>query len=758
MAGFNFEDELGGLDDASLMDVLGLPTTPSATPAPPPPVFAATQAPAPALSSVAASAAPASFYQPDQRLNTSQAYTPFGLNASDLGISAPSAAPSANINSQIATDNSSRLSNAPSPFGMSLDQVAGDGLDTLTGADLGISAPAAQAPATQAPAPSPSAAPAPQQGYNPYSGELSPALLKLTPTSGADIFGKWQFDTQADRANADYQAQYGFNPESGQASAASYTGTPKYTYTEPEYDPNGNLIKAAQPTGLDPRYNLKDTSGLVHGSKTVWVDPTHQQTTFSFFDPKTGKQVGDQIQETVKVEQSWSDKLADIGMALASAAITGGTLGGQLFNVAKAAGTGNIAGAITGALGVAGGAGDILGSDIASAAQLGQKAIGAGTALASGDPLRMLGAAANLTGNEDLAAVSKAANTAALVNAAAQGNTGAIINLLASGAPTVFNAITGGAGAMTSGEAEERKGAGETYDLLKQLPDNKATTNAVETILKGQDTTVGSGDDLTGGISNEDLDTLLGTGLTGAGTTSSAGASAGDEQTGGTLLDQLTAAGVDTGTAGTSTGYTGEGAGLTGTGEDTSVGGEDTGEGGEGADTVEGGDSGDVNKSTLSEQAKFLESNVEDQDTINQLLKDYAVDSDQLLGGIGNIGEDFTVTDKGTIKSTYTGEEGYFDSNGDFVPYDVRPPYTSGGTGTTGGTGGTGGGTGGTGGTTTKTTTSTTPTTAKSGLDLNSLIALGLLGEDEQVQPSQQQLFNLGQRKSLQDIFKDYYA
>ena len=718
MAGFNFEDELGGLDDASLMDVLGFPTTPSATPAPPPPVFAATQAPAPALSSVAASAAPTSFSQPNQGLAPEPYRYENRVPQEGSEVSPPTQGlaslvqPSPNINSQIATDNSARLSNAPSPFGMSLDQVAGDGLDTLTGADLGISAPATQAPATQAPAPSPSAAPAPQQGYNPYSGELSPALLKLTPTSGADIFGKWQFDTQADRANADYQAQYGFNPESGQASAASYTGTPKYTYTEPEYDPNGNLIKAAQPTGLDPRYNLKDTSGLVHGSKTVWVDPTHQQTTFSFFDPKTGKQVGDQIQETRKVEQSWSDKLADIGMALASAAITGGTLGGQLFNVAKAAGTGNALGALTGALGIAGGAGDILGSDVASAAQFGQKAIGAGSALASGDPLRMLGTAASLTGNEDLAAVSKAANTAALVNAAAQGNTGAIINLLASGAPTVFNAITGGAGAMTSGEEEERKGANDVYELLKQLPDNKATTNAVETILKGQDTTVGSGDDLTGGISNEDLDALLGAGLTGAGTTSGAGTSAGDEQTGGTLLDELTAAGVDTGTAGTSTGYTGEDTGA------------DTGEGGEGADTSEGGeggDSGDVNKNTLSEQAKFLESNVEDQDVVNQLLKDYAVDSDQLLGGIGNIGEDFTVTDKGTIKSTYSGEEGYFDADGNFVTYDVRPPYTSGGTGGTGGGAPT---------KTTKPTTPTKPTTAQSTFDPALLFALSsMLGQ-----------------------------
>jgi len=755
MAGFNFEDELGGLDDASLMDVLGYPTTSPAAPAPSPVVSAPAQAPAPLFSYVAPAAAPTPVSQPPQGLASLVQAAPAPQPAF---VASPVSAP------------------APSPFGMSLDQIAGDGFDTLTGSDLGISAPAAQAPAAQAPAPSPSAAPVPQQGYNPYSGELSPALLKLMPTSGADIYGKWQFDTQADRANADYQAQYGFNPESGQASAASYTGTPKYTYTEPEYDPNGNLIKAAQPTGLDPRYNLKDTSGLVHGSKTVWVDPTHQQTTFSFFDPKTGKQVGDQIQETRKVEQSWSDKLADIGMALASAAITGGTLGGQLFNVAKAADTGNTLGALAGALGVAGGAGDILGSDVASAAQLGQKAIGAGTALASGDPLRMLGAAANLTGNEDLAAVSKAANTAALVNAAAQGNTGAIINLLASGAPTVFNAITGGAGAMTSGEEEERKGASETYDLLKQLPDNKATTNAVETILKGQDTTVGSGDDLTGGISNDDLDALLGTGLTGAGTTSgagtttggetsgattgdetkggeTAGAATGDEQTGGTLLDQLRNAGVDTGTEGTSTGYTGEdieGAGLT-EGEDEerkgadetldylkSLGYTDT----SGEDEDRAGVAsilGDMTEGEAEDRASVSDvlADLGDYGLTDREAEDRAGVSDVLsdLGGYGMT--DREAEDRAAVK-------------------DIIDKF--------GYTPGTGGGTGGEtrGGTPTKTTKPTTPTkttTAQSGLDLNSLMALmALMGGGEQAPAPQQQLFNLGQRKSLQDIFKDYYA
>ena len=224
---------------------------------------------------------------------------------------------------------------------------------------------------------------------------------------------------------------------------SSDLGTPRYTYSEPEYDPNGYLIKEAQATGLDPRYNLKDTSGLIHGTKNVMLDPTHGQITYSFFDPKTGKQVGSQIQETYEIKQSMSDKLADIIMAAGTAAVTGGTLGGQLFNVAKAAGSGNTLGALTGALGLAGGAGDLLGADVADLASKAKTAIGAGTALSSGDPLRILGAAAQVTGNQDLADLSKYANTAAIVSKAAQGDVGAAMNLLNIVGPTAFNQLTG---------------------------------------------------------------------------------------------------------------------------------------------------------------------------------------------------------------------------------------------------------------------------------------------------------------------------
>lgn len=660
---------------------------------------------------------------------------------------------------------------APSPFGVSLDQLAPSGLDALTGAGLGISAPASQAPATQAPAPAPAPAPVTQQGYNPYSGELSSALLKLGPASGAEMSGagKWIFDTKADRDRADYEAQYGFNPESGQASKASYTGTPKYTYTEAEYDPNGYLIKEAQPTGLDPRYNLKDTSGLVHGSKSVWVDPTHMQYTYSFFDPKTGKQVGDQIQETVKVEQSASDKIAGLLMNVAMGAIAGpmaGALGGGALGAglagaamggagASVAGGDVLKGALTGGLGA--GLGNLASGYINPAAAAASSAVGGGTLgdIVSG---ATKGALTSGTG----ALVSGKSITDALLSGALGGGVSSGVNALAgeSGLPAsvanplasaataailgkdptmaAINSLIGqitkaggesGAG-MTAGEAEERKGAGETYATLANLPDNQATANAVDTLLKGQDTTVGSGEDLTGGIGDEDLNALLGSGVIGVGTgdgagTSgattgeetkggeAAGAATGDEQTGGTLLDQLTAAGVDTGTAGTSTGYTGEdieGSGLTE---------------GEAEERAGAGDVAD-----LLSSLGYTSTSGEDEDRAgvasilgdmtDREAEDRAGVSDVLDSLTGNLEEDYVVTDKGTIKSTYSGEEGYFDADGNWVPYTERPPYTSGGTGTTSGTGGTGG----TGGTTTKTTTPTTPTAAQSTFDPALLFAL----------------------------------
>ena len=191
------------------------------------------------------------------------------------------------------------------------------------------------------------------------------------------------------------------------------------------------------------------------------------------------------------------------------------------------------------------------------------------------------------------------------------------------------------------------------------------------------------------------------------------------------IADQLVAAGIDTGTPGTSTGI-GVGAPAPSTGlsdeelnkflDDISTGGQFTSTGSSDIDQLLNDLAGNK-PSSLSEQAKFLESNVEDQDTINKLLKDYAIDTGQLQGeyaGVGNLPEDFYVTDKGTIKSTYSGEEGYFDKTGTFVPITGGTTAKGGGTG--GGTGGTGGGA------PTKTATPTGTTPAQSGLDFNNLL------------------------------------
>lgn len=684
MARFNFEDELGGLDDASLMDVLGLPTTPSATPAPPPPVFAATQAPAPALSSVAASAAPASFYQPDQGLASLVQAAPAPQPAFVVApamVSAPASAPTVSLADQILSQWKS------SGYG---SQIAG------------VSAE-----------------------------DRANALANQLKAMGVQDLSQLGYGSEARYLGGDSRAKAGEIVD-----WSKYQGAPTQTYDYLTYGgKNIGYLGGATPTGVDQSLiQLMDPTG----KGNVKFTPVRNADGSISFQPKweasadatVNAILGTMLTSAIAPGLSSAlggGALGAAGAGAASGAIQAGVSGGDILQGALRGGIGGGLGSLASGVvnpiasqassAVGGGAlGDALSGAIKGAVSSGTGALIGGKSL--GDAL-LSGAVGggtsagigSLVGSSGLptevAKVVAPALTAAVLGkdpSAAAVN--ALIGQIVSGEPS------GSAGAMTSGEEEERKGAGETYDLLKQLPDNKATTNAVETILKGQDTTVGSGDDLTGGVSNEDLDTLLGTGLTGAGTTSGAGTSAGDEQTGGTLLDQLTAAGVDTGTAGTSTGYTGEDTGA------------DTGEGGEGADTSEGGeggDSGDVNKNTLSEQAKFLESNVEDQDVVNQLLKDYAVDSDQLLGGIGNIGEDFTVTDKGTIKSTYSGEEGYFDADGNFVTYDVRPPYTSGGTGGTGGGAPT---------KTTKPTTPTRPTTAQSTFDPALLFALSsMLGQ-----------------------------
>ena len=403
---------------------------------------------------------------------------------------------------------------APSPFGMSFDQTAGDELGPVTGADLGISAPAAPAasPAAQAPATAPAPSPV-QQGYSAYGGELHPSLAK----------SKFTFDTQQARDQAAYEAQYGGNQESGTGGGSGVNpGRPIMEQAVVGYDENGYPIMGDSNT-LDKRYGLTDTSGLVHGTQQVKIDPKHYQVTRAFFDPKTGQMVGQPVVGTFEIPKTnWIENLVTNALfALPSIAIPGFGLGASLMSGAKAASEGNVLGALTG---LAGGVGAIPGAEIPGMDTLKTVGNAAKTvgALTSGDPLQILGAAANLSGSEDLATASKVANTAALAKAAISGDPNAILKLATTYGSDVGDVIKGavgaGAGDMTGGEADERKGASDTYNTLANLPDNKATANAIDTILKGENTSVGTGTDLTSGISDEDLDTLLGVSGAGADT------------------------------------------------------------------------------------------------------------------------------------------------------------------------------------------------------------------------------------------------
>ena len=267
-----------------------------------------------------------------------------------------------------------------------------------------------------------------------------------------------------------------------------------------------------------------------------------------------------------------------------------------------------------------------------------------------------------------------------------------------------------------------------------------ATSNAVDALLRGQDTSVGAGEDLTGGISSDDLDTLLSSGLLDVGTGADTGAGGegadtveggegGEETTGtsGDIIDQLRAAGVDVDSE-----YADSSIGDL-------VGGEGEGEGIEGADLTEGEAeerAGSTEVSDLLSSLGYSSTAGEDEDreAVASIIGDMTEGEAEERAGVdslGNLDEDFVVTDKGTIKSTYSGEEGYFDADGNWVPYTERPPYTSGGTGGTGGGGGGGGGGTG-GGTTTKTTTTTPPPPAQSEFDPRLLMALSALASGRQ--------------------------
>lgn len=880
---FNFEDELGGMDDAALMDVLGItptgapaqkslppvqPAAPSggflnATPAPSP--FISASAPSPSVvGAPMAAPAPSPFVSPfSARLEPDQpqpmlygwearkeeppqsvldqlralqsqqtspqipssagvTFVPEGSEPPTIAVGRTEQPPSfddlmsyvmsgqptmkavsapAPVSSSVPAyapapspvyTQAPAASPAPTPFaapspmnlfGMDVTQ------DQL--ADLGVSAPAAPAPSpVQAPAPS-TAAQAPAtptkygywktvdyggmggegggQGYSqtewvstpdlasqyenvanykPYEGSIDPKAFSWAKPakSGADIYGIWNFDTKSGRETASEEyARSVANPiVTNVETGESYTpSVPVVSNPFTTTDKEGNAT-------LDPSYGLKDVSGLVHGTmKAPSKDGKYITTYSAFFDPKTGKQVGNYATRDEKIQRDvWGDLLFSAALAAIAGplggALGGGALGAGLAGAALGGSQASVAGgdvlkgALTGGLGaglgnvasgyinplaaeaakqVGGGTlGDIVSGAVkgagtsATGALVGGKSIG--DALLSGalggGASAGIGSLVGQTGlPPELAKIAAPALTAAVL-----GKDPASAALNAAIGQVIGAAKTGGgaeAGAMIAGEADERKGVSEVADLLSKSVtgqgsledleqmyaaegDRAGTTAAIDALTKGADTAAGvSGEDLTAGASDQTVQDLLDAGLISA----------------------------DTGVASLINELVGNKPG------------------------------------SLSEQAKFLESNVEDADDIDKLLRDYAVDTGQIEGGyagLGGLGEDFYVTDRGTVKSTYSGEEGNFDENGNWVPY-------TGGTGGVSGTSGTGGKGGTGGGTSTKTTTTTTPTGAKSGLDLNSLMAwMALAGGEEQARTPQQELFNLGQRKSLQDIFKNYFA
>ena len=654
--------------------------------------------------------------------------------------------------------------------------------------------------------------------YKPYEGSIDPKAFSWAKPaqSGADIYGIWNFDTKSGRetASEEYARSVAnpvvVNPETGE----SYTpSAPVVSNPFTTTDKEGNAT-------LDPSYGLKDVSGLVHGTmQAPEKDGKHITTYSAFFDPKTGKQVGNYATRTVEIPKTnWIENLVTNALfALPALTLPGFAAGQALMSGAKSASEGNVLGALSG---LAGGIGSLPGIDpsTVSAVKTAGDVASKISALTSGDPLQQLGAIAGITGSEDLATASKAANTVALLNAAASGNPNAVMKLVTTLGPSAVDLLTGGPGAMTAGEADERKGVSEVTDLINNLAfaptpspapapaaaapsaapepapappvslddlaklyepapappslddlaqlyapadvtglppppppaptpaptpapapapstdtgeeeteseeDKEGTEAAIDALTKGADTAAGvSGADLTAGTSDQTVQDLLDAGLTGTGAEGTTTALSDEELD--KFLEDISAGGSSV------------------TSEDTSD-----------LDTLLSQLSGeDTNKpSSLSEQAKFLESNVEDAGDIDQLLKDYAIDTGQLQGEYSNVGaldkdytvgdtgkildagtndladqflggnleEDYVVTDRGTVKSTYTGEEGTFDADGNWVPY-------TGGTGGVSGTSGTGG-TGGTGGgTPAKTTTTTTPTAAKSSFDPMALFALSAM-------------------------------
>lgn len=612
--------------------------------------------------------------------------------------------------------------------------------------------------------------------YKPYEGSIDPKAFSWAKPaqSGADIYGIWNFDTKSGRetASEEYARSVAnpvvVNPETGE----SYTpSAPVVSNPFTTTDKEGNAT-------LDPSYGLKDVSGLVHGTmQAPEKDGKHITTYSAFFDPKTGKQVGNYATRTVEIPKTnWIENLVTNALfALPALTLPGFAAGQALMSGAKSASEGNVLGALSG---LAGGIGSLPGVDpstvsaIKTAGDVASKI----SALTSGDPLQQLGALAGITGSDELATASKAANTAALLNAAASGNPNAVMKLVTTLGPSAVDLLTGGPGAMTAGEADERKGVSEVTDLINNLafaptpspapapaaaaPSPAPAPPSLDDLAKLYEPA-----DATGmppppppapsqapapATSLEDELRAAGvdTGTEGT-STGTEGTSTGATQT---LEDQLRAAGVDTGTEGTGTGKEGASTALSDDElnkflEDIGTGGSATSTGSEDVDKIINELAG--NKvSTLPEQAKFLESNVEDAGDIDQLMRDYAVDTGQIEGGyagLGGLGEDYAVTDRGTVKSTYTGEEGTFDENGNWVPYKgtstaapspapspSRAPAPA---------------------PAKKTTTPTTPTAAQSGLDFGSLLALMAMMGGGQQEPQEQVAYGQMPTRSVEEIF-----
>lgn len=563
-------------------------------------------------------------------------------------------------------------------------------------------------------------------GYKPFEGVIDPKVFGWAFQKGSN----WQFDTMGARKEANEAAAAGpvmGNPETGEAYYANPT-----TVADPYA-----VTNEKGESSLDPRYGIKDVSGLVHGRTSYSPDKDHTTYVSAFFDPKTGKQVGQPVTETVKTPKAdWIENLATAALfAAPSLFIPGFAPGAALMFGAKSASEGNVLGALAG---LTGGIGAIPGVDIPGMDTL--KTVGNAaktvSALTSGDPLQILGAAANLSGSEDLATVSKVANTAALANAALSGDPNAILKLATTYGPDVVDLIKG---APDTGDEVDRLLARypapipDTGDELARLearypkPEPTAYVSPEDAdIIYGGATTSATPAPLPPDLVDQLIAAGVDTGTEGTSTGIDTGAAPPQPPAPAPIpqdiADQLIAAGLDAGTPGTSTGIGAEAPStrlsneeLNKFLEDISTGGQFTSTGSSDVDQLLNELAGNK-PSSLTEQAKFLESNVEDRGTIDQLLRDYAIDTGQLQGeyaGVGNLPEDFYVTDKGTVKSTYSGEEGTFDEQGNFVP------VTAGAAGAAGAAGGTK--------PVTKTPTTTGVTTAKSSVDPALLAALSMM-------------------------------